>query len=153
MIETMSDGGAAMLLTMFSIQESYFAVDALRVQEIIRLGAITPVHHAPDYVLGIINLRGRIVTVLDPGCRLGLGAQELQPQGRILIVDWQDEQVGLLVTRIHDMVTLEIDQLTEPPSNLKGSLGLFLQGVVQIRDHMVAVLNLEPLLTVEEAHS
>jgi len=141
---------ASQLLAVFSFDDALFAVDALRVQEIIRVGPITNVHRAPRHVLGIINLRGRIVTVMDPACRMGLEPQERTPQSRILIVDWQDEQVGLLVSHIHDMVNLGKDALSQPPSNLKKNLGGFLAGVAQIRDHMVSVLDLGPLLSAEE---
>ena len=122
----------------------------MRVQEIIRLGPITPVHHAPAHVLGIINLRGRIVTILDPALRMGLEAQERAPKCRILIMDWQDEHVGLLVSEVHDMVQAEKESLGAAPSNLKTSLGEFLSGVLQLKDHMVSVLDLQPLLAAGE---
>jgi len=145
-----TDQEASLLLTVFSFDDALFAVDAMRVQEIIRLGPITPVHHAPAHVLGIINLRGRIVTVLDPALRMGLEAQERTSKGRILIMDWQDEHVGLLVSEVHDMVRTEKESLGASPSNLKNSLGAFLTGVLQLKDHMVSVLDLKPLLSVEE---
>ena len=145
-----NDQDTSLLLTVFAFHESLFAVDAMRVQEIIRVGPITPVHHAPAHVLGVINLRGRIVTVLDPACRMGLEPQELNSHSRILIAEGQDEQVGLLVSQIHDMLRTERESLAAPPSNLKQSLGAFLSGVVQFRDHMVSVLDLQPLLAVEE---
>lgn len=141
---------ASLLLTVFSFDEALFAVDAMRVQEIIRVGAITPVHHAPGHVLGIINLRGRIVTVVDPATRIGLEPQVQSSASRILIVDWQDEQVGLLVSRIHDMVQMERNALAPPPSNLKQGFGAFLAGVVQLREHMVSVLDASSVLAIEE---
>ena len=145
-----SDQEASLLLTVFSFDDALFAVDAMRVQEIIRVGPITPVHHAPEHVLGIINLRGRIVTVLDPARRMGLEPQERDARSRILIVDWQDENVGLLVSEVHDMVRTEKEQIGPSPSNLKNSLGSFLAGVLQLKDHMVSLLDLKPLLSVED---
>ena len=150
MNQKVADQETSMLLTVFSFDDALFAVEAMRVQEIIRVGSITPVHHAPDHVLGIINLRGRIVTVLDPARRMGLDSPERTTHSRILIVDWQDEQIGLLVSRIHDMVSTERGDLAPPPSNLKQHLGGFLAGVVQHREHMVSVLDLQPLLSIEE---
>ena len=145
-----TDQEASLLLTVFSFDDALFAVDAMRVQEIIRVGPITPVHHAPADVLGIINLRGRIVTVLDPALRMGLEAQERTRLSRILIMDWQDEHVGLLVSEVHDMVRTAPERLGASPSNLKNSLGAFLSGVLQLKDHMVSVLDLKPLLSVGE---
>ena len=145
-----ADQEASLLLTVFSFEDALFAVDAMRVQEIIRVGPITPVHHAPEHVLGIINLRGRIVTVLDPAQRMGLEPQVRDAKSRILIVDFADEHVGLLVSEVHDMVRTEKEQIGASPSNLKNSLGTFLSGVLQLKDHMVSVLDLKPLLSVEE---
>ncbi len=141
---------ASRLLTVFSLGESLFALDAIRIQEIIRVGTITPVHHAPGHVLGVINLRGHIVTVLDPASRLGMEPQPCSPENRILIVDGQDEQIGVMVSRIQDMVPTEGRDITDPPSNLKKRLGRFLVGVVQIKEAMVSVLDPNPLLSVEE---
>jgi len=139
-----------LLLALFAFDEAFFAVEALRVQEIIRLGPITPVHHAPEHVLGIINLRGRIVTVLDPACRMGLDALERTPRSRILILDWKDEQIGLLVSRVEDMVGVPRNALAQAPANLKNDLGAYLSGVVQVKEHMVSILDLQPLLAVDE---
>jgi purine-binding chemotaxis protein CheW len=143
---------AAQLLTVFSFEESYFAVDALRIQEIIRVGTITPVHMAPEHILGIINLRGHIVTVMDPARRLHLGDWKTGADSRILIVDWQDEQIGLLVPRVHDMTRAE-EGLGVAPPNLRSALGTFLAGITRYRDHMVSVLDLKALLSVEEPAS
>ena len=150
MNDTTTDADVPLLLTVFALNESLFALDAIRVQEIIRVGTITPVHHSPAHVLGVINLRGHIVTVLDPACRLGLEPQATSPESRILIVDGQDEQIGVLVSRIQDMIPAERKDITHPPSNLKNRLGPFLAGVIQIKDAMVSVLDPQPLLSVEE---
>jgi purine-binding chemotaxis protein CheW len=141
---------ATKLLAVFSLGEALFAVEALRVQEIIRVGAITPVHGALPHVLGIINLRGRIVSVLDPAIRMGFPSQERTPESRILIVDWQDEHLGLLVSWIQDMVDAEEGSIGRAPSNLKADLGKFLSGVFQRGESMISVLDLQPLLSLEE---
>jgi len=150
MSQAATDQDASLLLTVFSFGEALFALDAMRVQEIIRAGAITPVHRAPEHVLGIINLRGRIVTVMDPAVRIGLGAQSPGASSRILIVDWQDEHVGLLVSRIQDMVSLDRSALQGAPSNLRQALGAFQAGVVQIQEQMVSVLDIGPLLSLDD---
>jgi purine-binding chemotaxis protein CheW len=146
-----ADLDSSLLLATFSFGDAFFAVDALQVQEIIRVAAITPVHHAPDHVLGIINLRGRIVTVLDPGRRLELGNQEIGEASRILILDWQGEQVGLLVTRVQDVIRADRDSLTTPPPNLRAMLGAFARKVVQVQGHMVSILDLDALLATDDA--
>ena len=150
MNEALTEHG--LLLTVFSIGESLWAVDALHVQEIIRVSAITRVHHALPEVVGIINLRGRIVTILDPAYRLGLPAGVVEASARILVLDWKDEQIGLLVSRIQDVVSVEASQLAPPPSNMKQAFGAHLAKVVRIKDQAISVLDLETILAIEEAH-
>jgi len=145
---TVSD--ARLLLTVFNIGESLFAVDALHVQEIIRVSAFTKVHHAPAHVVGIINLRGRIVTILDPAHRLGLPPVPPVPSARILVLDWQDEYVGLLVSRIQDVLSIDADQLAAPPPNMKQAFGACLSHVVRIKEQAISVLDLPTMLSVEE---
>jgi purine-binding chemotaxis protein CheW len=147
-VETEQD--AAHLLTIFAICETLFAVSAQFVQEIIRLCPITPVHHAPRHVAGIINLRGRIVTVLDPAQRIGLGVQEAGETSRILILDWKGEQLGLLVSRVRDVLPIAPERLVAPPPNLRSVLGPFSAQVFQIQDNIVSTLNLEALLATDQ---
>jgi len=148
MTESTSD--QTLLLTVFNIGESLFAVDALHVQEIIRLSALTKVHHAPPHVVGIINLRGRIVTILDPAYRLGLPMGPPEPSSRILVLDWQDEHIGLMVSRIQDVMSVEADQLAPPPPNLKQAFGAHLAKVLRLKEQAISVLNLDTLLAIEE---
>jgi len=138
---------ASHLLTIFAICDTYFAVSAQYVQEIIRMCPITPVHHALSHVAGIINLRGRIVTVLDPALRIGLGIQQLGDSSRILILDWKGEQLGLQVSRVRDVIPVDLERLVAPPPNLRSVLGNYVAQVFQFQDNIVSTLNLEALLS------
>lgn len=142
---------ASTLLTIFGLCGTFFAVSAQFVQEIIRPCPITPVHHAPGHVAGIINLRGRIVTVLDPALRIGLGAQLAGETSRILILDWKGEQLGLQVERVRDVVPVDPARLVAPPPNLRSLLGPYADQVFQLQDNLVSTLNLEALLSTDPA--
>ena len=133
-----SDG---LLVATFLLGESAFGVDTARVQEVVRVGDITPVHHAPDYVVGIRNLRGRIVTVIDLRWRLNLGSAEVGPDSRILIVESQGDPVGLLVDRVADTIAVDPDRLEPPPPNLHGVQARHLRGVCQGGGRLVALLD------------
>ena len=98
--------------------EGAFGIDATSIQEVVMVGEITPVRHAPAFVAGIRNLRGRIVTVIDLCVRLGLGSVRVSPESRVLIADWKGEPVGLLVDRVAEAVVLEPGGLERAPSNL-----------------------------------
>jgi purine-binding chemotaxis protein CheW len=137
---------AGLLVAVFLVGRTAFGLDTARVQEVVRVGGITPVHHAPPYVTGLRNLRGRIVTVVDLRERLDLEAAELGPESRILIVDWEGESVGLLVDRVVDTLAVDPDAIEPPPPNLNGVQGRNLRGVCRNGGGLVALLDLEPVL-------
>ena len=109
-----------------------------------------PVHHAPPDVVGIRNLRGRIVTVIDLRSRLGLGKVASGPDNRILIVDWQGEPIGLLVDCVADAIEIRQDTLAPAPPNLHGVQSRKLRGVCRGGERLVALLDLGPVLQFEE---
>ena len=134
-------------LSCFYIDEALCGVDIDLVQEINKHIIFTEVPHAPDYVLGIMNLRGRIVTIIDLGKKLGLGDSKVSESSRIIIVNSKEEQIGLLVDRITDVVASDWDQVTPPPSNIKGVQGKYFQGVLKVKNKLVAILDIEEVLS------
>jgi purine-binding chemotaxis protein CheW len=137
-------------LSTFYLGDAQFGIDTLRVQEIIKVNQITTVYHAPDYALGVVNLRGRIVTIIDLGTKIGLAPSRCDETSRIVIVDSGAEYIGLLVDRIGDVIMAEWSEVAEPPSNVKGVQGRFMRGIYK-KDHLlVAILDADQVLVEEE---
>ena len=136
-----SEAGQTVLLATFFVREALCAMDAAGIQEVIRLGPLTPVRHSPPEVAGIVNLRGKIVTILDLGLRLGL--RQVVPSGdsRIFIIEDRNEFVGLLVDRVDEVVEVERDQWQAPPANVLCGLARFFQGVYRTRGRVITVLD------------
>ncbi|MGA3132503.1 MAG: chemotaxis protein CheW [Terracidiphilus sp.] len=130
--------------------DGVFGIDATLIQEVVMVGELTPVRHAPDYVAGIRNLRGRIITVIDLCVRLGLDAIEIGLESRILIADWKGEPVGLLVNRVADAVALEAGSLQPAPPNLHGVQMQKLLGVFRSGERLAALLDLAAVLTTDD---
>ena len=82
--------------------------------------------HGPDYVRGVINLRGEVVTVVDLRTILGLEPVEVTGNTRNVILHFHGEHVGLIVDRVADVVTVGTDEIDRPPANLSSADGLFL---------------------------
>ena len=138
-------------LATFYVGDSLYGMDILRVQEINRLMDFTMVPQSPEYVMGIMNLRGQIVTVIDLSKKLGLPETDLNEESRNIIVNDQGEYIGLLVDRISDVVRTDTDKIEPPPSNMGGVQGRFLQGVFKMDKNLIGILNVEELLkTVDE---
>jgi purine-binding chemotaxis protein CheW len=141
-----ADGGSEDLVSSFYIGETLFGFDTVKVQEVVRAGNVTPIHHAPPFVRGVMNLRGRIVTVVDLATRLGLGAVEVDEDSRTYIVEWKQEHLGLLVDRTSDVVAFDRRAVKPPPENVRGVSGAMLEGMCHAGGRLVALLNLEAML-------
>lgn len=133
-------------LATFFVGEALCGMDILKVQEINKLMERTWVPQAPEYVLGVLNLRGKIVTIIDLGKKLGLSATQLSDATRNIIVDSQDEYIGLLVDRIGDVVLADWDKVEPPPSNISGVQGKFFEGVYKTENSLVGILDVEEVL-------
>ncbi len=134
-------------LATFYIGEALCGMDILNVQEINKLMDMTKVPQAPDYVTGILNLRGQIVTVIDLGQKLGLTATDLSDSTRNIIVNSGNEHIGLLVSSISDVVEAQWDKVEDPPANIGGVQGAFFKGVFKTQDRLIGILDVDRVLS------
>lgn len=130
----------------FYVGEALCGMDILNIQEINKLMEMTTVPQAPDYVMGILNLRGQIVTIIDLGKKLDLGETKMSDTSRNIIVNAKDEYVGLLVNRISDVVEAEWDKVEPPPANIGGIQGAYFKGIFKTKDRLIGILNVEKVL-------
>ena len=130
----------------FYVGEALCGMDILNIQEINKLMEMTTVPQAPDYVMGILNLRGQIVTIIDLGKKLDLGETKMSDTSRNIIVNAKDEYVGLLVNRISDVVVAEWDKVEPPPANIGGIQGAYFKGIFKTKDRLIGILNVEKVL-------
>ncbi|TWI71606.1 CheW protein [Desulfobotulus alkaliphilus] len=133
-------------LATFYIGDALCGIDILRIQEINKLTEVTTVPQAADYVQGVLNLRGRIVTIIDLGIKLGLSSVEPGKDNRNIIVDFKDEQVGLLVDSISDVLLAESSRIEPPPSNIGGVQGRFFHGVFKTEKKLIGLLDINAVL-------
>jgi purine-binding chemotaxis protein CheW len=139
----------SMLIATFHLGGALFGIDARQVQEVVKLGDLTCVHHSPSYVLGIRNLRGKIVTVIDLSECLELGASSITPDTRILIFEWLNEPIGLLVDSLSDTIAITPDKIEAAPPSLHGIQGKNVLGVCRSANRLVALLNPDTILQTE----
>jgi purine-binding chemotaxis protein CheW len=104
------------------------------------------VSHAPEEVLGIVNLRGKIVTIVDLGLRLGFPKAVPGSDSRIFIVEDSNEFIGLLVDRVDEVVELEAGQWQPPPANVNWGQARFFQGVCRNRGRVITLLDASQIL-------
>ena len=133
-------------LALFESGNLLCGLDIVHVQEINKNIAVTVVHRAPDYVCGVINLRGEIVTVVDLRSKFGFEPLAPDAETQIVIVRQGDENIGLLVDSVSDVVSADEKDIEPPPSNLAGVTGHFFKGIFKLEHSLVAILNIDELL-------
>ena len=133
-------------LATFYVGNALCGMDILKVQEINKLMEMTKVPQAPDYVTGILNLRGQIITVIDLGKKLGLTQIDFNDKTRNIIVNSDSEYIGLLVSHISDVVEAEWDKVEKPPANIGGVQGTYFKGVFKTKDRLIGILDVERVL-------
>jgi len=136
-------------LATFYVGEALCGMDILKVQEINKLIEMTRVPQAPEYVLGILNLRGEIVTIIDLGKKLHLKSTEMSDKTRNIIVSSNGEHIGLMVERISDVTQAEWANVEAPPANIGGVQGKYFIGVFKTEDRLIGILDVEKVLEEE----
>lgn len=142
----------------FTIGEHLFGINVLLVREINPGTDFTPVDLAPEHVRGLMNLRGQIVTVIDPAARLGMGRREISARSRCVVLKTAQEveeaggsaglsaetvadTVGLLVDSIGDMIAADTKEIEPPPANVGEIDGKFMDGIVKLDARLMLALN------------
>lgn len=134
----------------FQLEDEIYGVNVMQVQEVLRITEIAPVPGAPSYVLGIINLRGNVVTVLDTRARFGLPPQDVSDASRILIIESTGQVVGILVDRISEVVYLKESEIEATPNVGNKESSRFIQGVCNREEELLILVDLNKFLTEDE---
>ena len=144
--ENRQAGNKTVELATFYVGDSLCGMDILKVQEINKLLDMTEVPLAPEYVKGILNLRGQIVTVIDLGSKLELDDTEADGETRNIIVNSNGEYIGLLVHKIGDVERTDEGNIEPPPANIGGIQGRYFEGVFKKEKSLIGILNVEEIL-------
>lgn len=136
-------------LVTFSIGE-YYGVPISQVQEIIRVGAITTVPNSPPYMEGVINLRGRVLPVLNLRKRLGLPLSEYTKASRIVVTEVNGKTLGLLVDSVSHVIKVQPEYIESAPEEVLEVDTDYITGVAKLKDQLVILLDLGRLLRREK---
>ena len=123
-----------------------FGIPVLTVQDVLRPQRVTPIPLAPSIIKGSINLRGRIVTVIDLRTRLSLAPKEEPEKCMYVVVDYKDEQYSVVVDSVGEVLTLSLDDFEHNPSNLAENWRNVSLGVYRLNNQLMVVLDIDNLL-------
>ena len=134
----------------FQLDRETYGINVMQVQEVLRYTEIAPVPGAPGYVLGIINLRGNVVTVIDTRSRFGLQPAEVSDNSRIVIIEAEKQVIGILVDSVAEVVYLRASEIDVAPSVGTEESAKFIQGVSNRDGELLILVDLNKLLSDEE---
>ena len=127
-----------------------YGINVMQVQEVLRYTEIAPVPGAPSYVLGIINLRGNVVTVIDTRQRFGLDSAPVTDNTRIVIIEADKQVVGILVDSVAEVVYLRQSEVETAPSVGNDESAKFIQGVCNKNGELLILVELDKMMSEEE---
>lgn len=134
----------------FRLDNETYGINVMRVQEVLRVTEIAPVPGAPDYVLGIINLRGNVVTVLDTRQRFGLPQHEDDDSTRVVVIESERTVVGILVDSVAEVVELRRSAIESSPSVGNDESSKYIEGVANNEGELLILVDINKLLSEDE---
>ena len=129
----------------FRVHDEEYAIDIMAVREIKGWTMITPLPNQPDYVLGVLNLRGAIVPIFDVSCRFGKGLTRATPMHVVIIVTVESRTIGLLVDAVSDILTIDTEEIRPVPDLERATGNEFMSGIIPTGSGMVVLLDLDNL--------
>lgn len=137
-------------LVSFKVGEAEFGVDILRVQEINKMMELTTVPNTPSFVEGVVNLRGRIIPVINLRSRLGLDVMEYDSETRIIVVDLYDKTIGFIVDEVKEVLRIPKSITEQPPDIVSGVNSEYITAIGKLEDRLLILLDLSKILSNSE---
>lgn len=134
----------------FKVENEEFAVDILSVQEIIKMQQITEVPNSPEFVEGIINLRGKVIPVIDIRTRLGLEKKEFGSTTRIIVIEVSSKIVGFVVDEVTEVIRISSSIIEAPPAMVGGISSNYITAIGKMEDRLLILLDLDKTLSEDE---
>jgi purine-binding chemotaxis protein CheW len=137
-------------LVTFRVGGEEFGLDVFAVHEILRYGGVTPVPRAPEFVEGVLDVRGSVVPVVDLRRRFETAEQPHDEETRIVLVEFGGERLGLVVDSVTEVLRAPETAISAPPAFIRGLAAEFVRGIVRLQDRLVILLDLERILSSQE---
>lgn len=147
------EGEKILQLVSFKLGKEEFGIDILMVQEIIRLATITPIPNAPEFIEGVINLRGKIIPIIDLRKRLKVTgvAQENAKHTRILVIEIDGNVTGFVVDSVSEVLKIPTNQIEAPPEIIVSSIDSeYISGVIKLDENLLVLLDFKKILRMDE---
>ncbi len=129
----------------FNLENEAYGINVMQVQEVLRKIEVAPIPGAPHYITGIINLRGNVVSVINARSRFGLPVVETTSLARIIVVEVQDQVIGILVDAVDEVVDVDYSEIAPAPNVGNQETSRYIDGVVNRNDKLLILVDLNKL--------
>ena len=137
-------------LVVFDLSAEAYGVDIGAVREIIRMQEITAVPQTPDFVEGVINLRGKVTPVVDLRKKLGVAVAERSDENRIVVMDIGGQDIGMVVDAVNEVLRISADSVEPPSSVVSTAEADYIMGIAKLDSKLIILLNLGKVLSMQE---
>jgi purine-binding chemotaxis protein CheW len=134
----------------FKINNEEYGIDILNVQEILKIPKVTKLPRSADYIIGVFDLRGKVIPIIDLSRRFGLSKDRSNEARRAIVVDIKSKRIGLAIDAVSHVVKIEGKDIEPPPPILKGISGKYIVGIAKLADGFVILLDINQILLPEE---
>jgi purine-binding chemotaxis protein CheW len=149
-LQVKDKGGQLNKYLTFALEQETYALEILMVREIIGLMEITKVPRMPDFVRGVINLRGKVIPVIDLRCKFGMETVEETKETCIIVVDLNDMLMGIVVDRVSEVLDIPKEEIEDTPSFGVTVTTEFILGIGKVKGKVIIILDIRAVLTSEE---
>ncbi|MBZ0200816.1 MAG: chemotaxis protein CheW [Ignavibacteriaceae bacterium] len=149
-VEGKSESTEILQLVSFLIGNEEFGVDILYVQEINRMLPLTKVPNSPDFVEGVVNLRGRVIPVIDLRSKLGMPKKAHDKNTRIIVVEVNSNTIGFIVDAVSEVIRIPANITEAPPELAAGVDTEFIKSVGKLEDRLLILIDLEKMISAKE---
>ncbi len=138
-------------LVVFKLSNEEFGVNIHQVKEIVRLVPITPIPRAPKFIEGVVNLRGQILAVMDLSKRLQLPSNPRTEKTRIIVVEVEENTVGMIVDEVTEVLRLPLSRIEKTPQIIETKIGQrYIKGVGKLEERLLILIDLAAILSTDE---
>ena len=137
-------------LVSFHLGTEEFGIDILAVREIIKMINITRVPNAPEFIEGVINLRGRIIPIVYLRTRLGMPKKDMDKESRIIVVEFNDKTLGFIVDAVNEVMRIPVDITEDPPDFIGGINSEYITSIAKLEEKLLIILDLDRVFDLDE---
>ncbi len=134
----------------FKVGEEEYAIDIMKIDSVSEMLKVMKLPGMPAFIMGVTNLRGEVIPVINTRSKFGLEKKERNEKDRIVVVYIGDKKVGIVVDEVREVLTLHHEQVEEPPTTVGSMSAKYISAIAKLEDRMLIILDIDKILTTEE---